>query len=686
MDIKKDRLVSDDSNHGLLLNKETKKEKNKTVNFKNCLGVFQGGGCKALAFVGAYSEARARGVNFSEVAGTSAGSIFAALIAAGATPEYLENLIDRIDFNNFNKPADKDISSKYGYKKHQKKRNFARKVFKNNKEIVSLLDFLDNLGLYSSEELESWLNDELRNLLNIENKIVKFRDLKLPLHVIATDIINQKQKVWNYDTSPDESVAFAIRCSCSIPLYFQPVNMEYVDGGLVSNLPSFSLNDNEGHFEKILCFTLHSKPENIDGIKSYLESIAGAVVDGAVQIQEMLQHNTYNIVIKDLPVTTTGFDLINNDLVQKILTIGKEAAANFFNKETIRISEKKNSSHNKLTKDYILNSVVMEDVDCHEHIYLCFSNTKHVYGLFPTIFSWLIDRDIRVTFITKKIDVMNIETDEIEHENYRRGLIKRFGIHLIERDTIPFDAFIFKGENSPNDKAIFLYKKTDLEYNIGHGAIYDGKYDLYVIKSLLASLNITEEDEREHDAILENRKSFNIEKISPKKHIKLLHKVSQYKRDVTIQEKSIELSNSKLMTKYVKSYKYNQIAKFNGTLKKYGVNLFDPCLIKFSDGLEFLITPIIVEKYDDDFIVIKGNSRLSYAHRELGLTNRFNALVASGVVSKLPSPGSYPVSDCIITTINKEGTTRYENWSYPDFRSIEETIRCPKDFLGEGVL
>ena len=43
--------------------------------FKSSAGVFQGGGCRAAAFVGGYSEAIRRGVSFAEVAGTSAGSI-----------------------------------------------------------------------------------------------------------------------------------------------------------------------------------------------------------------------------------------------------------------------------------------------------------------------------------------------------------------------------------------------------------------------------------------------------------------------------------------------------------------------------------------------------------------------------------------------------------------------------------
>jgi predicted acylesterase/phospholipase RssA len=73
----------------------------KTKHFQNCLGVFQGGGCRGAAFVGAYQEAIRRGVSFSEVVGTSAGSIVAALIGAGANAAQLEQLIKTLDFKQF---------------------------------------------------------------------------------------------------------------------------------------------------------------------------------------------------------------------------------------------------------------------------------------------------------------------------------------------------------------------------------------------------------------------------------------------------------------------------------------------------------------------------------------------------------------------------------------------------------
>jgi predicted acylesterase/phospholipase RssA len=79
----------------------------KTFHFKSCLGVFQGGGCRAAAFAGAYEEAARRGVSFSEVAGTSAGSIVAALIGARATPAFIRDKLSKLDFNTFLKEPER---------------------------------------------------------------------------------------------------------------------------------------------------------------------------------------------------------------------------------------------------------------------------------------------------------------------------------------------------------------------------------------------------------------------------------------------------------------------------------------------------------------------------------------------------------------------------------------------------
>ena len=650
------------------------KMNDKTVHFKNCLGVFQGGGCKAIAFVGAYEEARSRGVFFSELAGTSAGSIFAALIAAGATPEDLKRIISETEFKKFNAPVDKKIFKKYG-----SKWGLIKHVIPSSFIITKALHFIKHLGLYSSSELEEWLNTELNKLLGKDAETITFKDLKLPLHVIATDISQQQQMIWNVDTTPNKSVALAVRCSCTIPFYFQPVDMAYVDGGLVSNLPTFSLNSGDTHFEKILCFTLSETITKINGVKDYLRNLSGAVIDGAVQIQELLQNNTYNIKIKDLPITTTDFENLTTELIKETIEIGSKASSDFFDHETINIS-KRNSQQKHLTKDYILNSVVMENAESYERIVLSMQDTKLIYSLFPTIFGW-VHKKTRVTFVTRPINKITSEKKQIKHEKYRRFLLKQFGIQLIEKTDIPFNAFLFKSKDRDADKSILLYEGEELNRKSGHGAIYDSNADVYVHESLWNTLGIDEENNEEYKKFLAITPSYVIKKIPTKEFTSILKKVNKYTaKNINIQQKNIDIDTISSMTKYVKSYKHNQIEKLLDILNDANISLFETCAISFSDGIKLMITPPIIEQHGDQYILIKGSSRISYCYRS-STQRKLKAIIVSNVNSSLPSTGAYSIADIIITTINKEGNTRYDKWDYEAFRNIEETIRNPDMFI-----
>ena len=79
--------------------------------FQACRGVFEGGGCRGAGHVGAYEAAIRCGVNLSEVAGTSAGSIVAALIGAGASPEFLLRTCAYLKFSELLAEPRGDIST-----------------------------------------------------------------------------------------------------------------------------------------------------------------------------------------------------------------------------------------------------------------------------------------------------------------------------------------------------------------------------------------------------------------------------------------------------------------------------------------------------------------------------------------------------------------------------------------------
>ena len=84
------------------------------------------------------------------------------------------------------------------------------------------------LGLYKGDALEAWVAGKLA-----ERNVVTFKDVRpKSLRIITSDITNGKLVVLpddlpNYGIDPITfPVAKAVRMSCSIPYFFEPVKLE----------------------------------------------------------------------------------------------------------------------------------------------------------------------------------------------------------------------------------------------------------------------------------------------------------------------------------------------------------------------------------------------------------------------------------------------------------------------------
>lgn len=189
--------------------------------------VLQGGGVLGIGYVGVFKALSENGYKVERCAGTSAGSVVAALIMAGYSCNELADILKNTDFNMFMK--------KTGLSKFS--------------TIGKLLSVIINKGVYDSEVIETWMN----GLLEKKGK-TKFKDFiedgKSKLKIIASDITGRKIMILpddlkEYGVDPMEfSIAKAVRMSCSIPFYFTPILLEdkekanfVVDGGLLSNFP-----------------------------------------------------------------------------------------------------------------------------------------------------------------------------------------------------------------------------------------------------------------------------------------------------------------------------------------------------------------------------------------------------------------------------------------------------------------
>lgn len=170
---------------------------------------FSGSGYLAPAHAGFACGMMERGYTITEVAGTSGGSIVAAILAGGATIEQIKKIV----FD----PLPKDIVDK------------------------SLLDISKGLmhnQVYINQGvvLENWLYSILGSKT--------FAEAKIPVTIMATNLTDAETIEFSKTTTPNESLAFACRASSSVPFVYQPVvynNKILVDGGVRNNIPTNKL-------------------------------------------------------------------------------------------------------------------------------------------------------------------------------------------------------------------------------------------------------------------------------------------------------------------------------------------------------------------------------------------------------------------------------------------------------------
>lgn len=304
--------------------------------------VFEGGGVKAIGLVGAVTEAERRGISFYHVAGTSSGSIVAALLAAGYTGREMRDIIEATPFTSF---LQKSWVHRFRWV------GPAARVFVKK-------------GLYSGVALEAWVH----NILAAKG-IRTFGDLAPnQLRIIASDISQSKLLVLpddlgQYGIDPRRfPVSRAIRMSTSIPYFFDPVLLRrrnaprtkgehfrnqfvyVVDGGILSNFPLWIFDrERETEDEKgipAIGFQLVGRgekdPRTISGPISMFQALFSTMMDAHDDryIEESSRFRT--VKIPTVGVQVTQFD-ISKEKSGELFESGVRASAKYFDKWSISV-------------------------------------------------------------------------------------------------------------------------------------------------------------------------------------------------------------------------------------------------------------------------------------------------------------------------------------------------------------
>jgi NTE family protein len=168
-----------------------------------------GGGAKGLAHIPMLEVFDELGIRPYRIAGTSVGAVMGSLYAAGLSGADIRQIVDHLTVSE-----DED---------------WLDTLFSEN--VLEWLRFFEpSMGKGGLIESDA-LMDYLMGLIKVRD----FRQLEIPLSIVATDFWSRKQVVFD-----SGDLALAIKSSIAVPGLFNPVPYKdtvLVDGGLVNPVP-----------------------------------------------------------------------------------------------------------------------------------------------------------------------------------------------------------------------------------------------------------------------------------------------------------------------------------------------------------------------------------------------------------------------------------------------------------------
>ncbi|KAF0811379.1 hypothetical protein IGB42_04145 [Andreprevotia sp. IGB-42] len=308
---------------------------------------FQGGGARGIAHIGGLAAINDLGLGIAGVAGTSAGAIIAALIAAGYSAQELldagqrRHILQDVAGGAYENPT--SLFTRRGWGAIQVLRVWGGRIAGGLQRIgtpaargvalaaaavafIALFCLAPRLMLVAlllAVLGGAWLlwrvYTGLAPLTAVRNVIdaalvqklglapeVTFAALHhsgrgLPLKLVATDVTDQCLELFSFETTPDVVIADAVAASICLPFIFRiwsfdfsrrgeaagsKVTRRFLDGGLMSNLPAWTFDEERALDPQAVtvAFGLMPAPETGADEKHWLLAAVNAIVAGPPQI------------------------------------------------------------------------------------------------------------------------------------------------------------------------------------------------------------------------------------------------------------------------------------------------------------------------------------------------------------------------------------------------------------------
>lgn len=263
---------------------------------------FQGGGARGISHVGGLAAVNELRLRIVGVAGTSAGAIVAALIAAGykaddlLNPDTRTHLLKVVAGGKYKQAT--SLFTEDGWKEIKLWRDLGKpsswlsKILRHKLKTLLLVLLLllgvpnppllglgiiglggyvyrrlvrTHDGLASLTDVRELANSAIAERMRLDPRGANGHGITfgqmhhaggLPLKLVATNVTDQALELFSFETTPDVAVADAVAASICLPFVFKPWSFVYkrvgdsraicrrfLDGGLMSNLPAWSFDE-----------------------------------------------------------------------------------------------------------------------------------------------------------------------------------------------------------------------------------------------------------------------------------------------------------------------------------------------------------------------------------------------------------------------------------------------------------
>jgi NTE family protein len=240
-----------------------------------------GGAALALTEIGALQWLDEHHIPVDVIAGTSMGSILAALYSTGVTPNQMKDVLNPDEVNRIFR-----IAQSYST------RSFRRR--EDSREVPNSISMglKGGVSLRNSLLTDTGLNELLDKEFIRYNDQIEFNNLPIPFRCRATDLTDPQSVVFARGSLQD-----AVRASASLPGVFQPFEMnghEYVDGAILNNLPTEDVKAMKA--QVIIAFSLPLSPVGKGDLDSIV-GVLGRAFSVGIEINEARQRKLADVVI-----------------------------------------------------------------------------------------------------------------------------------------------------------------------------------------------------------------------------------------------------------------------------------------------------------------------------------------------------------------------------------------------------